>query len=46
MRVTVWSAGDFVGISRYFVKLLDTLGYKARLKTIGPDFEKFCVLRE
>ena len=43
MRVTVWSGDLFVGISRYFVKLLDTLGYKARLKTIGPDFDKFYV---
>jgi YVTN family beta-propeller protein len=40
MRVTVWSAEDFVGISRYFVTLLDSLGYRARLRTI-PDFEKF-----
>jgi YVTN family beta-propeller protein len=42
MRVTVWSADDFVGISRHFVKLLDSLGYHARLGTIA-DFEKFWV---
>jgi peptide/nickel transport system substrate-binding protein len=39
MRVTVWSAEDFVDVSRYFVKLLDSLGYHARLRIIGPDFE-------
>jgi peptide/nickel transport system substrate-binding protein len=43
MRVTVWSADSFAGVSRYFVKLLDSLGYDARLKTIGPDFDKFYV---
>jgi peptide/nickel transport system substrate-binding protein len=42
LRVTVWSAEDFVGISRHFVKLLDSLGYHARLRTIA-DFEKFWV---
>jgi peptide/nickel transport system substrate-binding protein len=42
MQVTVWSAEDFVGISRHFVKLLDTLGYHARLRTIA-DFEKLWV---
>jgi YVTN family beta-propeller protein len=41
MRVTVWSYSEFAGVSRYFVKLLDSLGYQARLKTIGPDFGKF-----
>ena len=40
MRVTVWSAEDFVGVSRYFVKLLDSLGYHARLRIIG-DFGEF-----
>jgi peptide/nickel transport system substrate-binding protein len=45
MRVTVWSYSEFAAVSRYFVKLLDSLGYQARLKTIGPGsqsgFEKF-----
>jgi YVTN family beta-propeller protein len=45
MRVTVWSFMRFADVSRYFVKLLDSLGYNARLKTIGPDspsgFDKF-----
>jgi extracellular solute-binding protein (family 5) len=45
MRVTVWSAEGFVDVSRYFVKLLDSLGYDARLRIIGPDsqrgFDKF-----
>jgi peptide/nickel transport system substrate-binding protein len=43
MRVTVWSYSEFAAISRYFVKLLNTLGYKGRLRTIGPDFDKFWV---
>jgi peptide/nickel transport system substrate-binding protein len=41
MRVTVWSYSEFAAISRYFIKLLNTLGYTAQLRTIGPDFEKF-----
>jgi peptide/nickel transport system substrate-binding protein len=40
MRVTVWSDDGFADISRYFVKLLDSLGYRARLRVIG-DFGKF-----
>jgi YVTN family beta-propeller protein len=40
MRVTVWSADDFVDVSRYFVKLLDSLGYHARLRSFA-DFGKF-----
>jgi peptide/nickel transport system substrate-binding protein len=44
MRVTVWSFPEFAAISRYFVKLLDSLGYKARLRTIGPDFDKLWVV--
>jgi YVTN family beta-propeller protein len=43
MRVTVWSHSGFAGVSRYFVKLLNTLGYKARLKNTGPDFDKLWV---
>ena len=41
MRVTVWSYWEFAGVNRYLVKLLDSLGYHARLKTVGPDFEKW-----
>jgi peptide/nickel transport system substrate-binding protein len=41
MRVTVWSASEFAGVDRYFVKLLDSLGYHARLKTVGAGSEKF-----
>jgi peptide/nickel transport system substrate-binding protein len=36
MRVTMWSYVEFADVSRYFVRLLDSLGYDARLKTIGP----------
>jgi YVTN family beta-propeller protein len=35
MRVTVWSDDGFADISRYFVKLLDSLGYKAQLRNLG-----------
>jgi peptide/nickel transport system substrate-binding protein len=35
MRVTVWSDDGFADISRYFVKLLNSLGYKARLRNLG-----------
>jgi len=41
MRVTVWSYSEFAAVSRYFVKLLDSLGYRARLRDLGPDFLKF-----
>jgi peptide/nickel transport system substrate-binding protein len=46
MKVTVWSFPLFAGLSRYFVRLLDSLGYHARLRTIGDDtsqasFDKF-----
>jgi peptide/nickel transport system substrate-binding protein len=40
MGVTVWSYDQFAGVSRYFVKLLDSLGYRARLRIID-DFGKF-----
>jgi peptide/nickel transport system substrate-binding protein len=40
MRVTVWSNSEFATVSRYFVKLLDSLGYHAQLRTIA-DGEKF-----
>jgi hypothetical protein len=40
MRVTLWSYSAFTAVSRYFVKLLDSLGYHARLKTIGPDSQR------
>jgi peptide/nickel transport system substrate-binding protein len=36
----VWSFEGFADVSRYFVKLLDSLGYDARLKLIGPDSER------
>jgi peptide/nickel transport system substrate-binding protein len=46
MKVTVWSFPLFAGVSRYFVGLLDSLGYQARLRTVGRDtsqasFDKF-----
>ena len=41
MRVTVWSYWEFAAVSRYFVKLLDSLGYRARLRDLGPNFLKF-----
>jgi peptide/nickel transport system substrate-binding protein len=41
MGVTVWSYSEFAGVSRYFVKLLDSLGYHARLRNLGSDFDKF-----
>jgi peptide/nickel transport system substrate-binding protein len=48
MRVTVWSFVGFAIVSRYFVELLDSLGYDARLRTVGPDsqrgFDKFWVI--
>ena len=36
MKVTV-SRPLFAGLSLYFVRLLDSLGYHARLRTIGDD---------
>jgi peptide/nickel transport system substrate-binding protein len=45
MKVTVWANPYFADLSRYFVRLLDSLGYHARLRTVGddswPGFEKF-----
>jgi len=46
MKVTVWSFRLFADVSRYFVRLLDSLGYHARLRTVGDttsqaDFDKF-----
>jgi peptide/nickel transport system substrate-binding protein len=38
MQVTVWSHAGFADLSRYFVRLLDKLGYHARLRTIGDNF--------
>ena len=35
MRVTVWSDSEFAGVSRDFVKLLNSLGYHARLRNLG-----------
>ena len=40
MRVTVWSYIAFADASRYFVRLLDSLGYQARLRIIGPDSQR------
>jgi ABC-type transport system substrate-binding protein len=40
-----WSFRQFAGISRYFVRLLDSLGCHARLRTVGNSsqvgFDKF-----
>jgi YVTN family beta-propeller protein len=33
--VTVWSFAGFAKVSRYFVRLLDSLGYHARLRVLG-----------
>jgi ABC-type transport system substrate-binding protein len=45
MKVTVWSFPLFADVSRYFVRLLDSLGYHARLRTVGDTseagFDKF-----
>jgi YVTN family beta-propeller protein len=35
MKVTVWSFADFAGVSRYFARLLDSLGYRAQVKVLG-----------
>jgi len=44
-KVTVWSHADFAGVSRYFARLLDSLGYQARVRVLGgtgqPGFDKF-----
>jgi YVTN family beta-propeller protein len=37
MKVTVWSHADFADLSRYFVRLLDKLGYHARLRIVGDN---------
>jgi peptide/nickel transport system substrate-binding protein len=45
MKVTVWANTYFADLSRYFVELLDKLGYRARLRIVGDDslagFNKF-----
>ena len=45
MKVTVWSYADFAGVSRYFARLLDSLGYRAQVKVLGDrsqaGFNKF-----
>jgi YVTN family beta-propeller protein len=45
MKVTVWSFADFAGVSRYFVRLLDSLGYRAQVRVLGDrsqaGFNKF-----
>jgi peptide/nickel transport system substrate-binding protein len=45
MKVTVWSSAEFAGISRYFARLLDSLGYRAQVKVLGDrsqaGFNKF-----
>jgi len=45
IKVTVWSHPEFTALSRYFVRLLDSLGYQARLRTVGDrsqaGFDKF-----
>jgi YVTN family beta-propeller protein len=45
MPVTVWSSAWFADVSRYFVRLLDSLGYHARLRVLGhvspAGFDKF-----
>jgi YVTN family beta-propeller protein len=35
MTITVWSWAGFADVSRYLVRLLDSLGYHARLETLG-----------
>jgi len=46
MRVTVWSADDFVDVSRYFVKLLDSLGYRARLRSFADSGKFFSYVND
>ena len=45
MKVTVWSFANFAGVSRYFARLLDSLGYRARVRVLGDNsqagFNKF-----
>jgi len=45
MPVTVWSSAWFADVSRFFVRLLDSLGYHARLRILGDaspaGFDKF-----
>jgi YVTN family beta-propeller protein len=45
MKVTVWSYAGFADLSRYFARLLDSLGYHARVRTLGDGsqagFNKF-----
>jgi YVTN family beta-propeller protein len=45
MKVTVWAHAYFADLSRYFVRLLDKLGYRARLRIVGDNtqagFNKF-----
>jgi peptide/nickel transport system substrate-binding protein len=45
MKVTVWSFAEFAGVSRYFARLLDSLGYRAQVKVLGDNsqagFNKF-----
>ena len=44
MKVTVWSHAGFADLSRYFARLLDSLGYHARVRVLGdnrqPGFDK------
>jgi peptide/nickel transport system substrate-binding protein len=37
MKVTVWAHAGFADLSRYFVRLLDKLGYRARLRIVGDN---------
>jgi peptide/nickel transport system substrate-binding protein len=44
MEVTVWTSPEIAGgmeAGRYFVSLLDGLGYRAKLRTIGPFMKYF-----
>ena len=45
MKVTVWSFAEFAGVSRYFARLLDSLGYRAQVRVLGDNsqagFNKF-----
>ena len=44
-KVTVWSFAGFADLSRYFARLLNSLGYHARVRTLGDGtqagFNKF-----
>jgi peptide/nickel transport system substrate-binding protein len=46
MRVTVWSYDDFAGVSPYFVKLLDSLGYRARLRGFADGGKFFSYVND